>query len=184
MYKMAMRTVWRERDLKFYERFKGVSPDIFDKWLEESEDEYKTFKYMDSIDEYLKYYPKEQIKVVLFEDLVKEPQRVMDEIQAFIGIEESLRKTYEGFPRRNEGSMVCKNYSCALVNNYISQMLSDVKGKPDETHEIAVLRADVEGALYSEYKEPMKPETEKWLREYFGDSIKRMEAFLGREIGW
>jgi hypothetical protein len=49
--------------------------------------------YAEQLERYLRYVPREQLKVVLFEEFIKEPQRVTDDLCAYLGLPGSVDLT-------------------------------------------------------------------------------------------
>src|SRR5690606_1986293 len=46
--------------------------------------------YREQIERYLRFFPRDRVKVLLFERLVADPQAVVDDVCAFLGLEESV----------------------------------------------------------------------------------------------
>lgn len=108
-FKMFCRIGMAEFD-ELYLKGKGNYYDeMFDDYLERTEDDTVVIsKYVDYINKFLQYYPKNQIKVIIFEELVQNPQKIINEVLKFIGSEE--RCCIETLPKVNEGDYILANY--------------------------------------------------------------------------
>ena len=181
-FKMLMRLVVVNPNaiLEFFEEFGRVCPEMYDKWVEKR---WTEFQYGRSLRDYLNYYPREQIHVVLAEELIADTPGQMHELQRFIGLPEEKRIEYTVLPRANEGKTVNRDYLCALTTHKLNEMLPALSDKP-------ALRGEYFNKLLPklweytqvEYNEPPLPETTARLREYFRDDIRLLEELLGRSL--
>ncbi len=185
-FKMIMRdAIGDNAALKYFEKYEYVSPEMFDAWIRECEYLWGRFRYIDAIEEYLKYYPIENIKVVLFEELLDSTMDVMNDIQKFIGLENKDIQSYSDIPHVNEGTKVCREYACALLNNAMRDLINKTR---DEDLQLALKlmwwRDQCGEILGVEYKKPMLDKTEEKLKKAFEESINRLEEFIGRRTNW
>jgi hypothetical protein len=91
-------------------------------------------RYAEQLERWLKLYPREQLLVLRFEDLVKDPLAVLNQALAYLRL-----------PPMQEARLE---------------------------------------ARYTRSYPPMNPETGERLREYFAPENRRLEALLGRPMGW
>lgn len=87
------------------------------------------FQYDKWINEYLQYFRPEQIKVVVMEELMRNPEEQMKEIQEFIGVKHPI--CVEQMPNSNEGSAVSANWLGAYINYRYYASIRGQKGKYD-----------------------------------------------------
>jgi hypothetical protein len=62
-------------------------------------------RYAEHLEPWRAAYPRERLHVLLFETMVKEPQRTVAAVSRWLGIDPTFYRTYD-FPRRNEGRAV------------------------------------------------------------------------------
>ncbi len=73
--------------------------------------------YKKQIERFLKYFPREQVKIVLFERFVEDTQKVIDEICSYIGVSNSVN--LEGMQKQYNSSSYPKWLKVYLALNYI-----------------------------------------------------------------
>lgn len=137
------------------------------------------FVYVKYIKEFLQYYDMSQIKIVLFEDFINDTERIMDEIQDFIGV---TCKSYSCAIHSNAGKKVCKNYYCACIQ-YILQKLSNLFSPESIFRPVMMeIRKYFEKYLLVESKEKPSDKSLKMLMKYYRPSIKELEKVIGQEL--
>jgi len=95
LFKMHMR-ISHKNTLYYMKKYGQISPDVFAEWVEK-EDDKDDFKYINYVKEYLKFFPKSSIKIIIFEDLINKIEKIMDEIQEFIGLSCEKRVKYKKY---------------------------------------------------------------------------------------
>ncbi len=182
-FKMLMRKTKDSRQINYYMRYGRFDVRMFNHYIRN----YITSKvdtrfcYMDWIEEYLKYYDKEKIKIVVFEEFIKNPTEVMNEIQDFIGVE---KMEFGKLPHSNEGKTVSRNYISAILNRHLyrrDNALRYIKSaKVKKRHEER--KAKLHSYTLIENNEKMLPESKQILDEFYKDSIRRLEAFMDKSL--
>lgn len=182
-FKMLLRKSTDFRHVNYYLKYFHFDVRMFDQYIKDYilSGKETRFCYIDWIKEYLKYYKKENIKIIVFEELIKDPENTMNEIQDFIGVE---KKKYEGLPHTNEGKSVSKNYVSALINSGIywsDIVLRPVKSqKMKKSHEKRKKKI-LEHTLI-ESQEKMLDSSRETLQEYYRKSIHELEEFCGKSF--
>lgn len=186
-FKMLMRRPRAKRYVNFYKKYRKYKLEIFSQYIEESIYTYgkDRFCYDRWIEQYLDYFPKEQIKVVVFEELIKEPTRILDEIQEFIGVKNPI--TYTELPFSNEGSAVSRNYISAYINyRYYMAIRSrkeslskDLTFKQRKFFEFAKW---AQKYTTVENNEKMTPEQRKGLDDFYRPCVENLEKIIGRPL--
>lgn len=145
------------------------------------------YEYIHWIEQFWKYYPKEQIKIVFFEELIKNPESEIDDILEFVGV--STEYKCKEYPIVNKGDLVmadANGYALAMqmgkikkerrmlgkdniekIHECQSQFL-EIKKKYDDAEKIYGLR--------------IKNEQKDLLEKYFNDSVRRLERALNRDL--
>lgn len=180
LFRMHMRDSVNDKVIYYLKKYKKISPAVFDEWIE-GEDAKNIFLYMDYIKEYMKYYPKNQIKVVVFEELARSPVDLMNEIQQYIGLDEEQMIVYDEFPHENIGTCVPKDLAGAYVNKSIMQLVLDTKD-PDLRISLIGLRSLIGEITNEEYHQEMLEDTRNKLMDFYIDSIHELEKFTGKSL--
>ena len=170
---MAMRDAGDE-ELKYFEKFGKVTPELFDEWMNDKLDSYC---YINYIKFYLKFFKKSQIKVIVSERLFYSPEDTMDELQSFIGIRDSEKVIYSEFPHTNKGSRVSKSYAAACINKKIWELITETRDLDVEL-QIRKMRHEIFAITTEQYTEPMFETTYQRLFQYYEKSIHELEDFL------
>ncbi len=183
-FKMCVRNVYTDAHAALFREFGRVCPEMYDKWVDLPDEIcWKSYRFGQSLQEYLKVYPREQLHAVLAEELVSDTQNQMHALQRFIGLPEEKCADYPALPRANEGKTVSRDYLCALANRKITGLLPELQGRRElivEYHDR--LRPKLWEYTQVEYNEPPLPETTARLREYFRDDVRLLEELLGRSL--
>lgn len=163
------------------EEFGSVSPEMFDKWAIRYREK---GRYVDYIKEYLEYYPIEQIKIIVSEELYTDVYRTMDELQSFLGLSEEDKAAYKEFPQQNVGSRVVKDKQSLEINRALFQLRLALTQAGD--FQALDLFADVskkiEALTMTDYQEPMSETTRQSLMDYYMDDIRKLEEIMGRSL--
>lgn len=111
------------------------------------------FKYINIIYDWEKYYPRDQIKLVILEELRSNTTEIMNEIQEFIGLEKYKRINYTHLPSVNTRY----NRAVFFESSLIEVPVSNKEEVMDE-------------CLY------------KKLFQYYEESIHKLEKYIGRSL--
>lgn len=184
-YKMLMRRPRKMDYVNYYKHYRKYSAAIFSDFIQDKiyTEEIDRFRYDKWMGEYLKYFSEEQIKVVVFEEFIRNPRQAMDEIQDFIGVENKL--DYEELPHSNDGGGVSRGYLSAYINYRYYLSIRNRK----ENNELSLkqrwfYRFARWAQKYTtvENNEKPTPEQTQELREYYRPSVRRLEEMLGRNL--
>lgn len=168
-------------DLEMMGGYDRVCPEMFERYA--AENRYRKL-YADYIKGFLKYYPKEQIKIIIGEEVFKDISAQMNELQEFLGVKEEDRLHYQEFPREHVGNKVAKDPLSLSINIRIKQLNHRLVHEGD-FHSLALLqdiREKVEEITLVDYKEPMLESTRQNLLDYYMDSIHDLEDMIGRSL--
>jgi hypothetical protein len=135
--------------------------------------------YSQRVRKYLEVFGAERVKIFLFEDLVRNPGRVLGTLYEFLstgpGGEVDTSRVYNrtGPPR--------------------SRLLADLLARPNPVTAAARrwlpedLRDRVKNAmlnLNTGRKDAIDDSSRAYLRAYFADDVQELERLLGRQLGW
>lgn len=163
------------------EGFEKVSPKMFDSWAKKYR--YRGV-YADSIKVFMEYYPVEQIKIVVSEDLYTNAYGVMNDLQDFIGLPAEDKLEYQKFPRENIGSKVAKNQRGLEINMGIGQLSRRLmrQGDAQSLNMLRNISEKIEEFTMVDYNESMLESTRRELLDFYMDSIRELEDLLGRDL--
>jgi len=178
-----------ERVYSHYLMLKRISPEIstFHKQLEISLNEKNKPKedrlrlenglYFQHVQNYLTVFGKDQVKIIIFEDLVKDTKSILQEILNFLNLKNELNdfkpEVY------NKYGEVRGSLSQKILQNRTIRRISEVLISPSKRR-----------VLKEKFiiKEKMKPELEnndrKLLINYYNEDVQKIKNLLGRELPW
>ncbi len=120
---------------EFYQRYRSYHNEMFMKYYEAVVmDERYQFHYDYWIEDFMKYFSREQILVVIFEELVKFPMKEINRILSFIGIQKEY--TAERLPLANEGDFVMADLESYKVARRRAKVYYEMNIGSDEETEI------------------------------------------------
>lgn len=178
LFKMNMRD--SKETLYYMEKYGKISAEVFAEWVDRECDK-ETFKYIECVKKYLKYYRRENIKIVIFEELISNPEQMMNELQEYVGVSSNCRVKYDKFLHLNEGSTVPRDLASVYVNQQIFYL---VCSQTNVELELAIndLRGRISEITNIEYSEEMNADTAEKLDSYYRDSILELETFIGKSL--
>lgn len=175
-FKMMMRRSDDAIHRMYFKRFKKYSPEMFQEYMKDDifSEKDKRFLYDIWLKEFLQYFDKSAIKIIFFEELIKEPEKILQEIQEFIGVKPIDDLT---LPHSNTGKKVSKNYFCARVNGKLHRRSLYFKENGTERQRIRFrkLRDFIWKFTLIENDEKISEENRKVLMDYYKDSIQEVE---------
>lgn len=182
-FKMMMRRSGDPIHRMYFRKYKKYSPKMFQEYMEDDvfSGKDQRFSYDIWLKDYLKYYDRENIKIVLLEEIIKEPERVLTEVQEFIGVKPI--KDLE-LPHSNTGKKVSKNYFCARVNGKLHRRSLQYKesGTDKQRKRFKKIRDFIWKYTLIDNDEKISENDKKVLMEYYRDSIKEVEKIAGRSL--
>ena len=134
--------------------YRGVGNiDMFDNWI-------RAGMYIELLQPFLELFPKENIKVVWFEDLKKDPNAFIKEVFSFIGVDE------------------------AFVPNTVSEKRNAAKASAKSSKGLkGRLKALVKGAPKpTEYELGMAPEVRQRLQEIYREPNRQLGEFFNKDL--
>ncbi len=145
------------------------------------------YKYVDSIECFLKYYPAGQIKIAVFEEMVRNPQKVINDILQFIG--SSCEYTQDALPRENEGNYVMADIDglrAAESWGKMSWEYSDINGMSDKKRRDIFHVLDKIKEQYNcaekVYDLKISEQTRSKMELYYSDSVRKLEKMMERDL--
>ncbi len=164
----------------YMNKYGKISPEVFEEWIDRENDK-EDYKYIDCINDYLKYYDKENIKIVVFEELISNTRSTMNDLQRYLGVDADCMVNYENLPHLNGGATVPKDLASVYVNQNVFAL---VNNQTDIELQTAInnLRGEISELTNIEYYEEMNRATVEKLNIYYADSIRKLETFMGKSL--
>jgi len=125
-------------------------------------------KYIEQINRFLKYFPREQMFFIISKELKNEPEKVLKDLYHFLGIEEKQIKNNKKIQamesRRSKIQLISKILYNSFLGNFtiLRKMNDKLNAKP--------------------VGEKMKPETREYLIDFFRDSNNKLAKKFGLHI--
>jgi len=132
--------------------------------------------YIKNIIRFQKIFGKENVKIIIFEDYIKNTSKNIDSILNFLGINDKMNLT-----EQSKGSY-------RVPKNFLLKILLDNKSfRKISTILIPTVMRQKLGDKYflKQGKKPEMHENERnYLRELYHDEVNELEKFLGKKLPW
>jgi len=174
-YLMGIRDGWEKRSI-------DEIVNLFRKKNKESLIEFSL--YSEQLENWFKYFDRSQIKVIIFEEFIKNPNVFLDEICCFLGIERF--RSYPKLTQFNVGG-VPKNKLFALIYKFMNNNLFkklvltflpyDLANYiADKIRKNILKKPEIEGLI--------SKENLRYLKKLFKEDKEKLERMLNRKIDW
>ena len=135
--------------------------------------------YYEQIQRYLNLFPRDNLKVILLEDLSAQPEEIMNDLIDYLGLDSSRNKFTH---------LIHENTARIRVNKRTVKYQAWKLAK--STHKRGLLRESVWQGLRSRLEPKAKKEdlpkmnnqTRSWLREHFREHNEKLGKFLDRDL--
>ena len=173
-----------------YKQSGGVwRSDTFERFFEQ----YKTsgitdkYKYIDRIKQFLQYYPKDQVKIIFFEEMVNNPRKILNDILQYIG--SSCEYMRDDLPWENEGNYVMADINGLRIAENRRRNLWEYNYTwevSDKKHREAFCKLQKLQEQYEcakkIYNLKLSEETRKKMELYYNDSVRELEKMLNKDL--
>lgn len=171
-----------------YQKYGVYHEEMFEKYFENNvKSETYSFHYDYWLNKFYEYFPKEQIHVVFFEELINSPEKEMSNILKFIGIEE--KHIISSIPKANEGNFVMKNLDGYRIAQQISEIQYFITHPFAEEKEVgggydAFRLMELERKFRKADKLKLKANKKEqdMLKQYFYADVRNLENILSRDL--
>lgn len=179
-FKMAARQGLRELDMAYEKNGGSFSVNFFDEHFEKDK---VRFRFINAIKKYEEYFGKNQMKIVLLEELINKPQIIIDDILDFIGTSE--RYMDEKLPLENEGRFVMADldgYRLARLRRQMGEVKwnNDLRGKKSGHLDLNI--EEQYAAAPKIYGVKITDNQRRQAEEYFNSSVRELEEWLDRDL--
>ncbi len=140
-------------------------------------------KYMRVIREFMNYFPHENMKFIIFEEFILNPQKYIIEIQNFLGIPiERLNCNV----KENEGNRVSRNYGCAYLNALIISLNFQLWTNKDFPISLymkwKIFLDKIMQYTTVEIRSQMNHRTQKICEQFYREDKEELEKFLKKDL--
>lgn len=179
-FKLRMRRVTRKEDCEYIKKYGKVSIAMFEEWYPS---DFYRYLYVEYIKEYLKYYDRDQMMFILSEEMFKEPSKIMDEVQNFIGLSKENSLECTSFPWSNQGNRVAKDYHSALaINGVIQGIYANHIYDDGLQNKLFDLEENIMKYTTTEYNEKLPDYLYEKIFDEYRESISELEEIIGRSL--
>lgn len=135
--------------------------------------------YTDKLKHYLSVFSEDRVKIMLYDDLVADPDKFMLEVFTFLGIDPSVKTDTSTIYNRS-GKPKSKHIAefFAKPNSVKSLVKKIVPEQFRITVRLKILDMNTAG------KGTMDEPSKKYLKEYFAKDVDALESLLGRKTYW
>ena len=169
-----------------YTKSKGfyTLPETFEETVQREKDFVGQGLYYKHLQNYLSYFRKDQMLIMIYEDIAEDPMAFLQEIYGFLGVEKvfipsSVKKTVNTAASK----VLAKKLS------YIAGVLKETAiGRGafrvlQKTKMFAIVRDSIftSGTVRLPYGR-IHPSTKRHLNEVYGEDLTKLEEFLGRDL--
>lgn len=179
---MMMKRSMDARLRTYYKKYKKFTIEMFRDYMNDYifSGKDQRFCYTKWIKEYLRFYDPSSIKIVFMEELIQKPNRIMKEIQEFIGVD---IRSYNKLPHSNTGNRVSRNYLSARINGKLQKLRVNLKSaSPRIQKVINKLLTWIWKFTLIETDAKMTELDQLELEEFYNDSVRELEAITGRNL--
>ncbi len=134
--------------------------------------------YHDQVERYFETFGREQVHVIIFDDLVADQEKTFQEVCRFLGIDETYRPDFE---RRNPNTKVRSHWFRDITRDLPSPVQAITEHLPMNLR--LKLRELVKSANTKvEGREPLSDEMRQVLAATYRDDVKRLSDLLDRDL--
>ncbi|MCR4717162.1 MAG: sulfotransferase [Lachnospiraceae bacterium] len=187
MFMWDVQLFGNKKNMHIFEENDGhVDATMFKHWLEEgSNRNLKVYNYNSIIREWIYYFGRDNVKIVLSEDLFANTKEVMDDVQRFIGLEESKIVDISEFPHSNSNGRVSKDLHSSMVySKIVDAMNLAIYNFPETFNDFTKIRNEVweEISVPFDRKSLLTEENKKIIWDYYEAEIHGLEELLDRSL--
>lgn len=182
-FKMLMKNPTTKQMVFYYLKHNKFHADMFDNYLEDYiyNDIDKRYQYSEYVKEFIKYFGKDQVKLVFFEEIIENPTGVLDDIQEFIGVP---NKKYKKLPKSNAAKFVSRNFIGAVINRYLYKKKIAMKAASvKQMKRYWKVARFFQKYTYIENDEKLPLESREKLRDFYAAGVRELEEIAGRNLG-
>lgn len=167
----------------YFKKYRKYSSKMFYEYMEDDifSGKNQIFSYDIWIKEYLKFYKREDIMILFFEEIVKKPEKILNKVQKFIGVKpiKDLKFLYNQTEKK-----VSKNYFSAIVNGKLHHIDLYYKesGTKKQQRRFEKIRNFIWKYTLIDNNEKISLENKKILMDYYWDSIQEIEEISGKSL--
>jgi hypothetical protein len=185
-FKMLMKNPKEKQQAMYFRKHNKFHPSMFDDYMRDYifSQKDRRYQYSEYVKQWIELFGKEQVKLILFEEIIHDTNRVLDDLQDFIGVPEEKKQKYDKLPKSNAGKYVSKNFAGAMINYRLYKKKLDMKAasvkQMDRYWKVAHF---LQKHTYVENGEKITPESRQALKEFYQASVDELSEIAGRDLG-
>ena len=184
---MLRHPVDRAYSAYWMQRRKRTNLPPFETVLEQRPDFITRGLYHEQIDRFLRHFPREQIRIYLYEDMKRDPDALIGDLYAFLGADPAFRPRSMG--KRIGASRPRKPWAAFLIYRVLSPIINLPVVLPvwrflrrhTRVQEVLIRAGQAKGTASTGYPK-LSAETRARLLALFAEENERLFALLGRRI--
>ena len=172
------------KNIEGWKRYSEYHPEMLDVYFREENSVREEYLYDKYVSEYISEFGS-NVHIVLFEELIKNPKEIINAIYGFLGLDSKYE--FDNIPKDNEGDFI---YATREGWEAAAKWIKLVyKTKFNPTLQLTDSeKEEVKRSYLAKEKAPklksvkMLDEQKKYLEEYYGDSVRRLEKILEKDL--
>jgi len=157
----------------------------FEEVIEKEKSFVEESSYFKHLQNYLKYFPREKILIMIYEDIEKNPKVFIKEVFKFLGVDDAFIPLSVNKNINSAGAVVVRKKVLSLKDSFKKTpggrfIIQLIKKTPFYKKMVNSL-ATKTGTVKVDYGK-INPETRKRLFEFYKEDINGLEKFLGRDL--
>ncbi len=184
-FKMLMKNPKEKKQAMYFKKHNKFHVDMFDDYMEDYifSGKDQRYQYNICVQQYIDTFGKDNVMLVFFEEIIREPGRILNEIQEFIGVPADKMVEYDKLPKSNAGKFVSKNFISALINHKLyAKKLAMKAASVKQMERYWKVTNFLHKHTYVENAEKMSAESREVLRDFYADSVKQIAEISGRDL--
>ncbi len=143
--------------------------------------------YNKHLQNYLKYFPRERLLIMIYEDIEKNPGAFVKEVFRFLEIDENFVPPSVNKTINPAGTVMVRN-KILSIKDFVKKipggkLIIQLFKKTSFYKKLVDSLATKTGTVKADYGK-INPETKKRLAEFYKKDIENLEKFLGRDLSW
>ena len=158
-------------------------PETFEDAFRQDETYFEVWQYYKQLKRYYGSFSKENIKIILFEDIKKDPRAVLEDLYRFLGVREDYIPSVLN-ERINKGG----GARSKLLARALSVVVGVLKKLRINTEVRALVSSGLSSWIYLKLTTrvfnypPMQEGTRLRLRKLFREDVEKLERLIGRDL--
>ncbi|MCR4717161.1 MAG: sulfotransferase domain-containing protein [Lachnospiraceae bacterium] len=170
-----------------FEEANGViNPTTFKNWLlDDNCRNMKIYNYGSITREWIRYFGRDNVKIIISEEMYKNTSEIMDDVQHFIGLDDSDIMDYPQFPATNSSAHISTDFKLSkMYSEAMSLMDRATVAFPDTYDDFMNIRNKIWKKISVPFDKDslLTDEVLQIIRDGYTDEIKSLEEIMDRPL--